>query len=235
MTVRRVFCVICVAVCLLSAIYDGDTSGQDNPARGAAARTQQAIEQFRQGTRADLIRRAEDMQLVCGLTPAQFRQLEVAAAGVSLRMFAELKEEAAKLETEPAVGVNAGRQATALVQQANSIWKTADEHPLWQTSVSRTLTADQTEVLTRDERKRREFREQVWVYRVVDEIERQARVLRVQQREDLIADFSTWVAENGIPKTAVNPRNRSLIGTLPPAARRLILNRLEDDQLRRLR
>ena len=202
---------------------DGDNSPAD-PCRKAVISNQELIGRYQESAKAALVRDSERINRLCELTPKQMRRLEVGAGGVAKRAFAAPREEVQKLLAREELGEVAIADSREQASAAATIWNRISGHDYWKRILASTLTKDQANVLTRNERELARFRNQLWAYTVADELERNAGPLKFELRDGLVVKLTEWVQENGKPRP--NPRHRLVWPTLPKEAQQLVIDAL---------
>jgi hypothetical protein len=185
------------------------------------ARLKAMAERYGQSAQVLLQKRIDTLDAYCGLTEKQKRRLQVATRGAARttgkRLLKDV-EATAKIQDNK----EARKKLSAISQEIDGLLRKPATSSFWKKTIETTLTGEQREGLKRNEEKRRAFERKVWVYKVVDETDRDVLLLS-KQRQALLEALTKWIEKNPIP--AVQRGRRSawkwlpedvVIGTLIP-------------------
>lgn len=161
------------------------------------ARLKAMAERYGRTAQVLLEKRIDYLDAYCGLTEKQKRRLQVATRGAMQRTGKRLLkdvEATAEIRNHP----DARKKLSVISQEIDRLLREPTASAFWKKTIETTLTREQRDGLDRNERERREFERKVWVFKVVDETDRDVLLLS-EQRKALLAALTDWVQENSIP------------------------------------
>ena len=161
------------------------------------ARLKAVAERYGRSAQVLLEKQIDYLDAYCGLTEKQKRRLQVATRGATRTTGKRLLKDV-EATAEIKNNKDARKKLSAISQEIDGLLKEPTASSFWKKTIESTLTGEQREGLKRNEEKRREFERKVWVFKVVDETDRDVLLLS-EQRQALLESLTKWIQENPIP------------------------------------
>ena len=154
-------------------------------------------ERYGQSVQARLQQRVEYLDAYCGLSDKQRRRLEVATLGPSRTTGKQLqKRVGATVEIKD--HTQARKELAKIRAEIDNALTKPFMSSFWKKTVESTLSEDQFKQLRENEKRRDEFARKAWVYKAVDQTDRDI-LLTGAQRDALLKQLEAYIKDNAIP------------------------------------